>query len=104
MMMVLPLALMFFKTSSTSAPVSYTHLDVYKRQVVAYNCETGPSEIINHLQNGLLVENQNKEAMIAAINTFSEDKNLYLHCKKAVSYTHLDVYKRQICALLNCFM
>ncbi len=49
--------------------------------VVAYNCETGPSEIINHLQNGLLVENQNKEAMIAAINTFYEDKNLYLHCK-----------------------
>jgi glycosyltransferase involved in cell wall biosynthesis len=49
--------------------------------VVAYNCETGPSEIINHLQNGLLVENQNKEAMIAAINTFSEDKNLYLQCK-----------------------
>ncbi|MFY8181536.1 MAG: glycosyltransferase [Flavobacterium sp.] len=49
--------------------------------VVAYNCETGPSEIINHLQNGLLVENQNKEAMIAAMNTFYEDKNLYLHCK-----------------------
>jgi len=49
--------------------------------VVAYNCETGPSEIINHLQNGLLVENQDKEAMITAINTFSEDKNLYLHCK-----------------------
>ncbi|GAA4048225.1 glycosyltransferase [Flavobacterium chungnamense] len=49
--------------------------------VLAYNCETGPSEIINHLQNGLLVENQNKEAMIAAINTFYEDKNLYLHCK-----------------------
>lgn len=49
--------------------------------VIAYNCETGPAEIINHLQNGLLVENQNKEAMIKAINTFFEDKNLYLHCK-----------------------
>lgn len=49
--------------------------------VIAYDCKTGPSEIINHLQNGLLVENQNKEAMITAMNSFFEDKNLYLHCK-----------------------
>jgi N-acetylgalactosamine-N,N'-diacetylbacillosaminyl-diphospho-undecaprenol 4-alpha-N-acetylgalactosaminyltransferase len=49
--------------------------------LIAYDCKTGPSEIISPLQNGLLVENQNKEAMIAALNMFYEDKNLYLHCK-----------------------
>ena len=53
--------------------------------VIAYDCETGPSEIITHLHNGLLVANQNKDAMITAINSFLEDKNLYLHCKNNCS-------------------
>jgi glycosyltransferase involved in cell wall biosynthesis len=50
--------------------------------VISYNCESGPSEIINNFQNGLLVENQDKLAMIQALNNFFTDKILYLHCKK----------------------
>ncbi len=49
--------------------------------VVAYDCHSGPSEIIQHNQNGLLVENQNKTAFIEALNSMIEDKKLYLHCK-----------------------
>jgi N-acetylgalactosamine-N,N'-diacetylbacillosaminyl-diphospho-undecaprenol 4-alpha-N-acetylgalactosaminyltransferase len=49
--------------------------------VVAYNCDSGPSEIIIHNQNGLLIENQNKEAMTKGMNELIENKNLYLHCK-----------------------
>ena len=30
---------------------------------ISYNCKTGPSDIINHLTNGILVEDQNKSAM-----------------------------------------
>ena len=50
------------------ASVSYTHLDVYKRQVFFFTDE-------RTLQ---LPENE-----------------LVAELKKAVSYTHLDVYKRQ---------
>jgi glycosyltransferase involved in cell wall biosynthesis len=50
--------------------------------VVAYNCQSGPSEIIKHLENGILVDNQNKIKMIEAMNEMFSNKNLYLHCKK----------------------
>ena len=52
-----------------------------KTPVIAYNCLSGPSEIIHNNQNGILVENQNQEQMILAINEMSSNKNLYLHCK-----------------------
>lgn len=50
--------------------------------VVAFDCQSGPSEIIENKQNGLLVENQNEEEMIQAINTLFENKELYLYCKQ----------------------
>lgn len=61
--------------------------------VIAYNCESGPREIIQNLQNGILVENQNKDAMIHAFNNFITDKNLYLHCKSnsASSVANFDI-------------
>lgn len=49
--------------------------------VVSYNYASGPAEIIEHLENGLLVKNQDEEALVQALNTFVEDKALYLHCK-----------------------
>ena len=69
--------------------VSYTHLDVYKRQVllltklvkfVALNC------IIYVLLPVRRLEFKKKELT---------RKTYYPYIKKAVSYTHLDVYKRQ---------
>ena len=61
-------------------PVSYTHLDVYKRQV---------SDIIAHL---------NGKGIQAVRQTVYADTNALIDAGidiVAVSYTHLDVYKRQ---------
>ena len=57
--------------------VSYTHLDVYKRQVKGY--ENGTREIYVADENGPRKLTKDEEL-----------SNL-----DAVSYTHLDVYKRQ---------
>lgn len=36
--------------------------------VIAFNCKSGPNEIINHNVNGLLVEDQNQKELTAALN------------------------------------
>ncbi len=48
---------------------------------IAFDCFTGPSEIITHRENGLLVEDQNIEKLTEAMNLFVTDKVLYEHCK-----------------------
>lgn len=50
--------------------------------VVSFNCVSGPSEIITHKENGLLVENQNFEKLTEAMNSFVEDVALYDKCKE----------------------
>jgi N-acetylgalactosamine-N,N'-diacetylbacillosaminyl-diphospho-undecaprenol 4-alpha-N-acetylgalactosaminyltransferase len=50
--------------------------------VVAFDCLSGPSEMIQHQENGLLVENQNVEKLTEAMNLFVEDENLYRYCKQ----------------------
>ena len=68
-------------------PVSYTHLDVYKRQLL--------KGVMEELKNRgyqavhLLVAKDNVKALR------SYDK-LNFENVGAVSYTHLDVYKRQV--------
>ena len=57
--------------------VSYTHLDVYKRQVYTPDMVLGPA------RKGIKV-------------TYCTDSRPLEHIVEAVSYTHLDVYKRQI--------
>lgn len=49
--------------------------------VVSFDCESGPNEIIEHEVNGLLVENQNFEALKAAMERMVTDDDLYLNCK-----------------------
>jgi len=49
--------------------------------VVAFDCLSGPSEIIVHQQNGLLVENQNTEQLSQAFDRFTADTTLYNACK-----------------------
>lgn len=49
--------------------------------VVAYDCDSGPSEIIVDKHNGLLIDNQNKKAMTAGMNAMIQNKDLYLQCK-----------------------
>ncbi len=50
--------------------------------VVSFDCFSGPNEIIQNSMNGILVENQNFEELIKAMNTLFLDENLYLHCKQ----------------------
>ena len=48
--------------------------------VIAYACESGPSEIILDEINGLLVKNQDIEGMKEAMNRMIHDSNLYESC------------------------
>ena len=93
-------------------PVSYTHLDVYKRQVVEgvgdHGCEymTGGCVVIL----GKVGKNFAAGMSGGIAYVLDEDNTLYTRVNKAmvkirrvtdkydvqaVSYTHLDVYKRQ---------
>ena len=50
--------------------------------VVSVDCKSGPSEVINHKENGLLVDNHNPIALADAFNEFIENEKLYNHCKQ----------------------
>ncbi|SFA88639.1 N-acetylgalactosamine-N,N'-diacetylbacillosaminyl-diphospho-undecaprenol 4-alpha-N-acetylgalactosaminyltransferase [Flavobacterium swingsii] len=50
--------------------------------VIAFDCATGPREMIIDKNNGILVENQNLEKLTQAMNLFIEDTTLYNFCKK----------------------
>ncbi|AXG72333.1 GalNAc-alpha-(1-_4)-GalNAc-alpha-(1-_3)- diNAcBac-PP-undecaprenol alpha-1,4-N-acetyl-D-galactosaminyltransferase [Kordia sp. SMS9] len=58
-----------------------------KTPVISFDCKSGPSEIIQHKTNGLLVEDQNfanlKEAMLLLI----ENMELYMNCKQNAVYS-----------------
>nr|WP_262489529.1 glycosyltransferase [Jejuia pallidilutea] len=43
---------------------------------IAYDCISGPSDIINHDVNGILIENQNTTDMASAINKVIENPEL----------------------------
>lgn len=51
------------------------------RPVVSYDCQSGPSEVIVHEKNGLLVADQDKQAFTEAMNRMYRDKALYDTCK-----------------------
>ena len=72
-------------------PVSYTHLDVYKRQVFRFSC-TLPSIIMARLPTAIILPVVRSMATIEGSSTTTWS----LCMISAVSYTHLDVYKRQI--------
>lgn len=49
--------------------------------VVAVDCESGPREVIQNEQNGLLVPNYNVDALTKAMNRMVDDEVLYARCK-----------------------
>lgn len=49
--------------------------------VIAFDCFSGPSEIIRHEVNGLLVADQDWGALNRAMNRFIEEEQIYLQCK-----------------------
>lgn len=50
--------------------------------VIAFDCPSGPREMIIDKQNGLLVENQNLDKLTDAMNRLFLDEELYNNCKK----------------------
>jgi glycosyltransferase involved in cell wall biosynthesis len=50
--------------------------------VVAFDCVSGPNEVIANGVNGLLVENQNFDDLKSKMNLFIADSDLYENCKR----------------------
>ncbi len=50
--------------------------------VIAFDCPTGPNEIIKDGFNGLLIENQNFKKLTIGMDLLVEDKELYAYCKQ----------------------
>lgn len=73
--------------------------------VVAFNCPTGPKDVITHEENGLLIENQNIEALTIGMDKMFDDFDLHKHCKnnalKSVQKYSIDVVGQQWLTLLN---
>ena len=61
--------------------------------VVAYDCFSGPSEIIINEENGLLIPDQNEEEFLTGMHRMITDNHLYLRCKTNASQSvkHLDL-------------
>lgn len=61
--------------------------------VVSVNCKSGPKEIIIHEENGLLVEEYEKDAFANAMNSFIFDETLYDKCRSNAknSVEHLSI-------------
>lgn len=47
------------------------------KPVVSFNCKSGPSELITHRENGLLIKNQDFYELQVAIDLLQEDNTLY---------------------------
>ena len=73
-------------------PVSYTHLDVYKRQARAFEGMRG-IPIQYYPQRGLVTALD--FALTDVVAVFAMLLLATVLVRFAVSYTHLDVYKRQ---------
>jgi glycosyltransferase involved in cell wall biosynthesis len=50
--------------------------------VVSFDCFTGPSEIIDDKENGLLIEDQDVKKLTKGLNLMFDDKELYEKCKQ----------------------
>ena len=73
--------------------------------LVAVDCDSGPREIIQHEENGLLVENHNSHALALAMNRMIEDEILYSRCKKnaknSIKHLQMEVLAKAWQALLK---
>ena len=96
---------MWTPRAAASASVSYTHLDVYKRQVeigvkfiaIPYLMEEDRPGTPKFEGNVKLCEEIAKACKAHGIQTLYHN-----HDFESVSYTHLDVYKRQ-CSMCSAW-
>ena len=83
-------------------PVSYTHLDVYKRQVFM-SCSSDDNNDNGKVENTIIINGKeylDDESASVSYNSYSQSISFEAGFSNpeslmAVSYTHLDVYKRQ---------
>ena len=88
-------------------PVSYTHLDVYKRQLLKKAVRVvakgsgmpqffNDEAIIAELEKlGISHQDAMDYAIVGCVELTTQGNNLGWSDAATVSYTHLDVYKRQ---------
>jgi len=73
--------------------------------VISVDCESGPSEIVRHGFNGLLVENHNVNALSKALDLLITDEKLYQNCKnnakQSVEHLSLNAIAQAWQQLLN---
>ena len=73
--------------------------------VISFDCETGPNEIIIDRFNGILIENQSKEKMIAGMNELINNDELYQFLKqnsyKSVNKFQIEAIKKQWRKVIN---
>lgn len=50
--------------------------------VISFDMPSGPSEIIKHRSNGILVKNQDKEMLVSSMNEMYSNTTLYTTCKE----------------------
>lgn len=62
--------------------------------VIAFNCKSGPDEIISNNKNGLLVQNQNVEQLALGLNKLILDESFYRQIKENTQY-NLDNFSEE---------
>lgn len=67
---------------------------IVQTPVISFDCNSGPSEIIHDEENGLLIEDQNFEALTAGMNRLLADEVLYKHCK-ANTQTYIAKFSKE---------
>ena len=82
------------RAGSTLAPVSYTHLDVYKRQVVGGMDKLSVLTAFADAIGAPSWFGKNYDALTDALRDLADADGRTIEII-SVSYTHLDVYKRQ---------
>lgn len=72
---------------------------------ISYDCNTGPADIIKNLENGLLIENQNEEAMQIGLEKLIQDpdlrNDLSAHAVKSLSRFSIENVGKQWEQLLH---
>jgi glycosyltransferase involved in cell wall biosynthesis len=72
---------------------------------IAFDCPTGPKEIIINKENGLLIEDQNTDELREGMNSFIDNEKLYLNCKEgtttSIKQFDIEVVGKQWLDLMN---
>ena len=75
--------------------VSYTHLDVYKRQEQYDVCIALEASLVDIVPSAKRARDLIEQVGSDRLKVLLDPANLIANSSEAVSYTHLDVYKRQ---------